>query len=1105
MKQNTISRIAPLLRFARQQGIKVIHLPHGRAIDTSCVPVAGEPVVASKTSFWEYIQANNISKLIVAGNFNNDMNSAFPLIDGWGLGFQWPSGVTCFLEDCITAFETPATLEGEQIKKIFLRKQIEDPNTARLGETHFVSTFSILRRNVNHSPAFVSTLPPYAVEDSLYSFRLHASDPDSNAFGDISRYRFRLKPNWLSIDSLTGLIQGTPRIHDLTDTTVVVEAYDDYGGLAEQSFSLHIQHVNHPPQITSAPIVLAREDTVYAYRVTAGDIDSLVGDVLRYSLTVHPRWIAVDSLSGLITGIPAATNVGDTLLTVRASDNHGGWAEQSFILSVLHTNHPPVLTSRLDTVAVEDSVYRFRVRATDQDSALFHDVIRYRLVGPQTWLSIDSVTGLVWGTPRVQNLPTTQITVEARDNAGSVARQVSLIHITHINHLPFIVSTPNTLALEDQLYLYRVKADDPDTLVGDVMHYRLTQHPGWLSIDSLSGILSGIPGAQDVGMPQVTVVADDGRGGHTTQDYSLFVQHVNHAPTFVILPDTIATEDTLYSYRPHATDRDSILFGDIVRYRLVLKPSWISWDSATSRAAGTPIRPNVRDTLLAFEADDGHGGVSEYRFVLHVRHVNHDPVIISTAMHPAKEDSSYLFRVVAHDEDSVSFGDVITYGLLVRPSWLDLDNMAGIIHGYPRAENVGDTVVTVIVGDGRGGFATKAFALEVLHTNHRPAISVRPDTMATENRMYTSRVVAHDPDSALFGDVMRYRMFVRPGWLSVDSVSGVCSGVPPEASADTVCGLLASDGQLADSIRVRIHVQHVNDPPALGNLPPVSFNEDDSLFVPFTAWYGALVDPDDPDSVHSWSLFGQGHVRVSMTPGGVKLKAEQDWNGAETLNVVVADPGGLRDTAQLSVTVISVNDPPVITSTPDTLLQLNVLTIYAVIAHDVDFEDSVLTYSCRGPAWLRIDSTGTLLGWPGEPGRYPITVIVMDTHQAADSQSFVLHVVGSASANERPATLPTSFALHQNYPNPFNPSTTIEYDLPKDAHVSIKIYDVSGREVATLLDESGRAGYHSLPFDAGRLASGVYFYRLKVDPSLAPSGRRSAQGFVDVKKMLILK
>ena len=75
--------------------------------------------------------------------------------------------------------------------------------------------------------------------------------------------------------------------------------------------------------------------------------------------------------------------------------------------------------------------------------------------------------------------------------------------------------------------------------------------------------------------------------------------------------------------------------------------------------------------------------------------------------------------------------------------------------------------------------------------------------------------------------------------------------------------------------------------------------------------------------------------------------------------------------------------------------------------------------------------------------------------------------------------MPLSFELRQNYPNPFNSATTIEFALPKSAFVTLKVFNLLGEEVATLIAEQRSAGLHKLNWDARGLASGVYLYRLE--------------------------
>jgi hypothetical protein len=104
-----------------------------------------------------------------------------------------------------------------------------------------------------------------------------------------------------------------------------------------------------------------------------------------------------------------------------------------------------------------------------------------------------------------------------------------------------------------------------------------------------------------------------------------------------------------------------------------------------------------------------------------------------------------------------------------------------------------------------------------------------------------------------------------------------------------------------------------------------------------------------------------------------------------------------------------------------------------------------------------------------------------------------LHIAGPLTSSPESTHFPSGIALLQNFPNPFNPSTMINYQLPMVNWVTLKVYDILGREVATLVNEVKHPGTYTVQWNANSVASGVYFYRLH------------AGSFVDVKKLLLLK
>jgi len=146
-------------------------------------------------------------------------------------------------------------------------------------------------------------------------------------------------------------------------------------------------------------------------------------------------------------------------------------------------------------------------------------------------------------------------------------------------------------------------------------------------------------------------------------------------------------------------------------------------------------------------------------------------------------------------------------------------------------------------------------------------------------------------------------------------------------------------------------------------------------------------------------------------------------------------------------------------------------------------------------AWkIRIDKEGINYGqfrraiWDND--HY---LVMVGENQDTSKLLWKYSVDGVTAVEQEGSSLPSEFRLDQNYPNPFNPTTTIEFSIVKEGKTSLKVYDILGKEVATLVDEELTAGNYSAKFDAGNLSSGIYVYVLKT-PNYTAS-----------KKMILLK
>ena len=118
---------------------------------------------------------------------------------------------------------------------------------------------------------------------------------------------------------------------------------------------------------------------------------------------------------------------------------------------------------------------------------------------------------------------------------------------------------------------------------------------------------------------------------------------------------------------------------------------------------------------------------------------------------------------------------------------------------------------------------------------------------------------------------------------------------------------------------------------------------------------------------------------------------------------------------------------------------------------------------------------------------------VTSTSTAATRPNICLGINTATSIGNNQTGLPNAYSLSQNYPNPFNPVTKINFAIPRNSFVTLKVYDMLGKEIANLVNGSKEAGYYTVDFSGTDLSTGVYYYRLE------------SEGFVDVKKMILIK
>ncbi len=295
-------------------------------------------------------------------------------------------------------------------------------------------------------------------------------------------------------------------------------------------------------------------------------------------------------------------------------------------------------------------------------------------------------------------------------------------------------------------------------------------------------------------------------------------------------------------------------------------------------------------------------------------------------------------------------------------------------------------------------------------------------------------------------------------------------------------------GGLTGQDAIVVTVSPVNDPPKfLAPLPPITLVQGQFYGFPIVILYPFVEDPDNPDPTLLWSVEAHPHLNPTFGPDSVKITAPLTWEGTYTLTVTISD-GSLTDTAQLIITVTRLVD----TTIPAAPTGLTVV----IGANDVDIswnpnvEPDIAVYVVSRSTDSTTFDLNSVIGTVTHP-----TVTFNDNTITLGVTYYYSVAAVDASTNvsiNNPVTrgiivtgiegghhMPTEFKLGQNYPNPFNPTTTISYSLPKQTHVQIAIYNMTGQVMEMLVDQVMNTGVHTVHWDAASVPSGIYFYSIR--------------------------
>ncbi|MDT7834249.1 Ig-like domain-containing protein [Aquabacterium sp. OR-4] len=807
--------------------------------------------------------------------------------------------------------------------------------------------------------------------------------------------------------------------------TVAVSA----GGVIETQTVAVTVGINHAPVLSGSLGGISTQDAaLVSASVAAGFSDSDLVDTLSFSATGLPAGLSIHAATGLISGQlgghASQAQGGSYAVQVTATDSGGLSATATLQINV--SNPAPLVVAGV-AAGQEDSNLRVEalLNASDADGDALSIAAAAALNGTVT-INPD---GSLSYTPAAHFNGLDTITYTVLDADGGTATGSIAVTVAAVADLPTLQLPTIPVFVEDTPIIFasllgtQIAVGDVD---GQVLEIELSVPGGLLTLGQTAGVnisqgdgvddslirMSGTAVNLQAALEQLQLLPGADYNGPLTLSVSLGPLGQTLGVSATLPLGIVAVADIV-------ADSVSTVAGQAVGFNVLDNDSFEHAGRVVS-AYQTPAHGTVSINAqgqAVYTPVAGYVGTDSFTYTVTSNGTTETATVtvsIGAAPNQAPTGAS-LSDLQRNDGASVSLnlsaafadadGDALQFSASGLPAGLQIDSASGVISGTldrHASSAVPGGVYTVVItaSDGRGGTVTRAFELTVANP---PPLAGDDSATVAEDGVLNDQLLANDSDPD--GDSLR----VDTTPVSGPAHGGLVLRADGSYTYTPVANFHGSDSfsyRLIDAdggvtvATVHITVSPVNDAPVAVN-DGVSTQEDTAVSIAVLA-----NDSDADGDTLSVSAASAGHGSVSIGPGGVlQYTPAAHFHGSDTITYTVSDGQGGSSTAQVSVTVVAVNDAPTAGPLADHANTVGTAVSLQAGAAFADADGDALQFSATGlPPGLSLDAaTGLISGTPSTPGSYSVTVSAADGNGGTVSQSFQWTV--AAAANNGPNTV----------------------------------------------------------------------------------------------------
>ncbi|MBP1909264.1 Ig-like domain-containing protein [Methanolobus bombayensis] len=812
--------------------------------------------------------------------------------------------------------------------------------------------FTVSDGNLSDSKVAVITVsntnrPPYIeiIDDKLLNeneeliIDINGTDPD----GDSLTYETNVDFGTLENNIFT----WTPGFDDSGIYDVSFTVSD--GNLSyTEDIKIAVGNTNVPPVLNPIGGKTVDENNSLSFTISATDEDS--GDTLTYAASGLPSGASFNDQTRQFFWKPTYNQSGTHNVVFEVSD--GTFSDTELVQIVVNNiNIAPVIGSIGNMTVNENSEINFIVTATDHDK----DSLVYSVSNPSQVGSFNSITHEFSWTPDYGESGVYSLTFTVDD--GDLFDSATIyIEVLNVNRVPELDNIGNKAVNEAEELSFTISGSDPDS---DPLVYSASGIPDGADFDESTHIFTWTPDYDDSGTYDVTFTLSDG-SLTDSETITISVGSVNLPPELESIGDKTAIEGSEVSFSISAIDPD---MNDLT-YSTSALPQGAYFDESTLDFSWTPDYNQSGIHSITFTVSDGELTDSETIFI-DVENTNRAPVMGDIGNKNVDENTTLVFKVSADDPDL----DSLTYSATGVPDTADFDYLTREFTWTPNYGESGTYSVTFNVTDGALS-DSETIVISVGFVNRAPDFESIGDKTISEGSELNFSISATDPDE----DALAYSTSELPEGADFDEITHLFSWTPDyEQEGSYSITFTVSDGDLSDSEIISIDVQDTNRAPVLSEIGNKETAENTELSFTINA-----EDPDSDsltysaDNLPNGANFDTSSHSFVWTPG-------YDDSGTYEVTFKTSD-GELSDTETITITVGSVNRPPVLAYIGNKQINENSELVFQIAAADPD-SDYLIFYIENKPTGAAFNGNTGQFRWTPDynaSGTYSVTFGVND-------------------------------------------------------------------------------------------------------------------------------